>query len=64
VIALGFEHGGNDFPDGFLVIDDKNVFDFQGWLPGVNLPSSHYKGQHTDKLGPLPIQKTACSFKR
>src|SRR5216683_4438223 len=34
-----------------------------GWPPRVILPSSHYKGQHTDKLGPLPIQKTGCSFK-
>src|SRR6266404_8328716 len=34
-----------------------------GRLPGgLNRPRSHYKGQHTNPLEPLPIQQTACSF--
>jgi hypothetical protein len=32
VIAFGLQHCGNDFPDGFLVIDDKYVFDVHVWL--------------------------------
>src|SRR6267142_3464014 len=63
-IAFGLQHGGNDFADGFLVINDKYVFDFHGWSAprGLNRPRSHYKGQHTKQLEPLPIQQTACSF--
>src|ERR1700756_3824528 len=33
-----------------------------GWLPEVFFPSCHYEGQHINKLGLLPIQKTPCSF--
>jgi hypothetical protein len=63
-ITFGLQHGGNDFADGFLVINDKYVFDFHGWSapPGLNRPRSHYKGQHINQLEPLPIQQTACSF--
>src|SRR5712664_1646659 len=31
-ITLGLQHGGNDFADRFLVIDDKYVFYVHGWL--------------------------------
>jgi hypothetical protein len=27
LIALGFEHGRNDFADGFFVVHDKYVFE-------------------------------------
>src|SRR5262249_54535903 len=56
VIALGFEHGRNDFTNRFLVVDDEYVFQVHdNWLP-----SSHYKGRHSGIGASLLSQKTAC----
>src|SRR5438445_1771071 len=53
-VTLGLQHCGNDFADGFLVVDDKYIFDFHVWLaPGAASTQTPLYGTAHEEVGSI-----------